>query len=204
MSHIAFIGLGSMGASMALNLCKAGHRLEVFDPVAEAMQALVKAGATAAASTAEAVARAEVVISVLPASRHMESLYLGPHGILPLLRPGTLVIECSATTPASVRALAAAAAQAGLSMIDAEASGGIIGARAGTLAFTAGGAAADLERARPILRAMGKTIVHAGPAGASREPRAAGDELFGGMMSGAVGAGALDFGSIVKLLERTQ
>lgn len=222
MSHIAFIGLGSMGASMALNLCKAGHRLDVFDPVADAMQALVKAGATAAGSAAEAVAQADVVISVLSASRHMENLYLGPRGILPLLRPGTLIIECSATTSAAACALDIAAAQAGLSIIDGEVSGGTIGAAAGTLTFIVGGAGASLERARPILRAMGKNIVHAGPAGASREPRAASDELFGGLMSGAAGAmalcvasgasrqmttgssGAFDFGSIVKLLKGTQ
>ena len=138
-STIGFIGLGHMGGPMAQNLLKAGHRLQVFDLVPQAVQALAQAGATAASSAAEAVAGADLVITMLPASRHVESLYLGDDGLLASIARGTLVLECSTIAPESARKVSAAAAQRGIRMIDAPVSGGTGGAVAGTLTFIVGG-----------------------------------------------------------------
>lgn len=149
MSRIAFIGLGNMGGPMAGNLLKAGHALRVFDLVPTAAEAAVAAGATAAASAAEAVADAEVVVSMLPASRHVESLYLGDGGLLAQIPAGALVIDCSTIAPASAKKVAEAAAARGLAMIDAPVSGGTAGAAAGTLTFIVGGSDDALARARP-------------------------------------------------------
>ena len=102
-STIGFIGLGHMGGPMAQNLLKAGHALKVFDLVPQAIEAATRAGAQAAASAAEAVAGADVVISMLPASRHVEGLYLGDDGLLASIASGTLVLECSTIAPESAR-----------------------------------------------------------------------------------------------------
>ncbi|MGO4779425.1 NAD(P)-binding domain-containing protein, partial [Lysobacter sp. 2RAB21] len=95
MSRIAFIGLGNMGGPMAANLLKAGYSVQVFDLSSAAVASAVAAGAGAAASAAEAVARAQIVISMLPASRHVEGLYLGDSGLLAVIEPGALIIDCS-------------------------------------------------------------------------------------------------------------
>ena len=110
MSKIAFIGLGNMGAPMALNLVKAGHEVAVFDLVAPAMEPVVKAGARGAKSAADAASGAQVVISMLPASQHVESLYLGEGGLLTRIANGVLVIDCSTIAPQSARKGADAAA----------------------------------------------------------------------------------------------
>ena len=109
MTQIAFIGLGNMGGPMALNLIKAGHALRVFDLSPAALEAARTAGATVAANPAEAVKGAEAVVSMLPASKHVESLYLGAEGLLAQIAPGTLVIDCSTIAPASSRKVAEAA-----------------------------------------------------------------------------------------------
>ncbi len=132
MSRIAFIGLGNMGGPMAANLVKNGHTVRVFDLVPAAVQAAVDAGASAAASARETLADAEVVISMLPASRHVEGVYLGDDGILAAIPAGALVIDCSTIAPASARKVSEAAAARGLQMIDAPVSGGTAGAQAGT------------------------------------------------------------------------
>ncbi|WP_195832590.1 NAD(P)-binding domain-containing protein, partial [Bordetella pertussis] len=130
MSSIAFIGLGNMGAPMALNLVKAGHDLTVFDLVPAAVKTLTDAGARAAGSAAEAVQGAELVISMLPASKHVEGLYLG-QDLLASIGASALVIECSTIAPDSARKVAAAAQARGIAMIDAPVSGGTGGAAAG-------------------------------------------------------------------------
>lgn len=183
MSHIAFIGLGNMGGPMAANLLKAGHRLCVFDLAAAAVEAAVAAGASAAASAGEAVADAEVVISMLPASRHVESLYLGESGLLSAIPAGALVIDCSTIAPASAQKVAAAAAARGLRMIDAPVSGGTAGAAAATLTFIVGGDAAVLERARPLLQAMGKNIFHVGGSGAGQVAKLCNNMALGTIMA---------------------
>ncbi len=191
MSNIAFIGLGNMGGPMALNLIKAGHALRVFDLSPAALEAARAAGATVAASPAEAVAGAQTVISMLPASKHVESLYLGTDGLVAQIAPGTLVIDCSTIAPASSRKVAEAAQARGIVFIDAPVSGGTAGAAAGTLTFIVGGDAAALERARPYLSSMGKNIFHAGGNGAGQVAKIANNMLLAIHMAGTAEALAL-------------
>ena len=191
MSNIAFIGLGNMGGPMALNLIKAGHALRVFDLSPTALEAARAAGATVATSPAEAVQGAETVISMLPASQHVESLYLGADGLIGKIATGTLVIDCSTIAPASSRKVAEAAQVRGIVFIDAPVSGGTAGAAAGTLTFIVGGAAEALERARPYLSAMGKNIFHAGGNGAGQVAKIANNMLLAIHMAGTAEALAL-------------
>jgi len=191
MTRVAFIGLGNMGAPMAQNLIKAGFSLTVFDLVKDAVNQLVKNGATAAASASDAVNGADVVITMLPASKHVEGIYLGPEGLLTKIASKALVIDCSTIAADSARKVARAAAARGLAMIDAPVSGGTGGAIAGTLTFIVGGEPADLERARPLLEKMGKNIFHAGAAGAGQVAKIANNMLLGIAMAGTAEALAL-------------
>ncbi|MEN4902603.1 3-hydroxyisobutyrate dehydrogenase [Luteimonas sp. TWI1437] len=183
MTRIAFIGLGNMGGPMAANLAKAGHAVRAFDLNADALAPVVQAGASAAASAADAVNDAEVVISMLPASRHVEGLYLGDDGLMATLPDGALVIDCSTIAPASAQKVAAAAKARGLQMIDAPVSGGTAGAQAGTLTFIVGGSADALERARPVLEAMGKNIFYMGEAGAGQVAKLCNNMALGVIMA---------------------
>lgn len=191
MTTIAFIGLGHMGLPMARNLLNAGHSLSVFDLVASAVDELAAQGARAASSAADAVCAAEVVISMLPASRHVEGLYLGDAGLLSVIAPGSLVLECSTIAPEAARKVHQAAAARGIALLDAPVSGGTAGAAAGTLTFMVGGAAATLERARPILAGMGKSILHAGPEGAGQVAKVCNNQLLAVHMIGTAEAMAL-------------
>jgi len=182
--NIAFIGLGNMGLPMAQNLARAGHLVAGFDLSATQMQSLVAAGGKAAASAAAAAAEAEVVITMLPASRHVEALYLGENGILAHAQPGTLLVDCSTIAPEAARKVAAAAAAKGFAMLDAPVSGGTGGAQAGTLTFMVGGASGDLVRARPLLEKMGKNIFHAGDSGAGQTVKVCNNMLLGILMVG--------------------
>lgn len=165
MADIGFIGLGNMGKPMALNLVKAGHGVKAFDLVADAVQALVAAGATAAATAADAARDVDVVVTMLPAGRHVRAVYEQDGGVLSAARPGTLFIDSSTIDVETARAVNAAAMAAGFEMLDAPVSGGVGGAEAGTLTFMVGGSDAAFRHGEPILAAMGKTIIHAGPAG---------------------------------------
>ena len=191
---IAFIGLGNMGGPMAMNLLKAGHTLSAFDLSAEACKKFGAEGLPIAKSSAETVADAEVVISMLPASAHVEGLFLGSDGqsgLLESIRPGTLVIDSSTIAAATSRKVAQAAAAKGIAMIDAPVSGGTGGAVAGTLTFMVGGETADLERARPVLEKMGANIFHAGAAGAGQTAKICNNMLLGILMIGTSEALAL-------------
>ncbi|WP_355586361.1 3-hydroxyisobutyrate dehydrogenase [Xanthomonas cannabis] len=183
MSKIAFIGLGNMGGPMAANLIKAGHQLRVFDLVQGALDAASAAGAHVAASALDTLADAEIVISMLPASRHVEGLYLGEGGLLAQIPAGALVIDCSTIAPVSARKLADAARVRGLAMLDAPVSGGTAGASAGTLTFIVGGDADVLERARPVLQAMGKNIFHVGDNGAGQVAKLCNNMALGVIMA---------------------
>ncbi|CAE6740476.1 3-hydroxyisobutyrate dehydrogenase [Xanthomonas arboricola pv. corylina] len=183
MSKIAFIGLGNMGGPMAANLSKAGHQLRVFDLVPAALDAAVAAGAHAASSAHDTLTDAEIVISMLPASRHVEALYLSEAGILAQIPEGALVIDCSTIAPASARKLAAEAQARGLAILDAPVSGGTAGAAAGSLTFIVGGAAQVLERARPVLQAMGKNIFHVGDNGAGQVAKLCNNMALGVIMA---------------------
>ncbi|WP_043909208.1 3-hydroxyisobutyrate dehydrogenase [Xanthomonas hortorum] len=182
MSKIAFIGLGNMGGPMAANLIKAGHQLRVFDLVPAALDAAAGAGAHAARRRTTPC-DAEIVISMLPASRHVEGLYFGEAGILVQIPEGALVIDCSTIAPVTARKVAAAAQARGLAMLDAPVSGGTAGAAAGTLTFIVGGAAETLERARPVLQAMGKNIFHVGDSGAGQVAKLCNNMALGVIMA---------------------
>ncbi|MDP9878437.1 3-hydroxyisobutyrate dehydrogenase [Variovorax boronicumulans] len=191
---IAFIGLGNMGGPMALNLHKAGHTLSAFDLSAEACKKFAAEGLPIAKSAAETVAGAEVVISMLPASAHVEGLFLGgagKPGLLDSIQAGTLVIDSSTIAAATSRRVAEAAAAKGVAMIDAPVSGGTGGAIAGTLTFMVGGDTKDLERARPVLEKMGANIFHAGAAGAGQTAKICNNMLLGILMIGTSEALAL-------------
>ena len=192
MSTIAFIGLGNMGGPMASNLVAAGHTVKVFDLV-EALMASVE-GAQASGSAADAAAGAEVVISMLPAGRHVQGLYLGQGdqpGLLDALDEQTLVIDCSTIDPASAQAVASAAAAKGIEMLDAPVSGGVGGAQAGTLTFIVGGSEAAMTRGRPVFEAMGANIFHAGGAGAGQIAKICNNMLLAVLMTGTAEALAL-------------
>lgn len=191
MQKIAFIGLGHMGLPMARNLLKAGYPLSVFDLVASAVNELAAEGARAASSAQDAVTGADIVISMLPASRHVEGLYLGDAGLLAAIAPGSLILECSTIAPDSARKVHQAAAARGIALLDAPVSGGTAGAAAGTLTFMVGGAAATLERARPVLASMGKNIFHAGPDGAGQVAKVCNNQLLAVHMIGTAEAMAL-------------
>jgi 3-hydroxyisobutyrate dehydrogenase len=165
MARIGFIGLGNMGLPMAQNLIKAGHQVEGFDVTGAAVEKLKAIGGVGASSIKVAVSRADVVITMLPSGGEVREVYLGPAGALESANPGTLLIDSSTIDVETARVVAAAAEAKGLSMVDAPVSGGVAGAQAGTLTFMVGGSEAGFVRAKPLLEAMGKTIVHAGGAG---------------------------------------
>ncbi|MDR3003766.1 MAG: NAD(P)-binding domain-containing protein, partial [Acidovorax sp.] len=159
--QIAFIGLGNMGAPMAINLAKAGHSVKAFDLSQDAIAKVVAAGGQAAASAQAAVQGAEAIVTMLPASQHVEALFLGKdgqNGLLQHIAKGALVIDSSTIAAASSQKVAQAAAAAGIDFIDAPVSGGTGGAIAGTLTFMVGGSDAQLARAKPLLEKMGANI----------------------------------------------
>jgi 3-hydroxyisobutyrate dehydrogenase len=191
MATIGFIGLGNMGAPMAANLVKAGHRVTGFDLVPAALEGLVAKGGQAAKSAAEAAAAGDVVITMLPAGPQVRAVYLEGGGVLASARRGALLIDCSTIDVESARAVAAAAKKAGFDTLDAPVSGGTAGAEAGTLTFMVGGEAEVFARARPVLEAMGRTIVHAGPAGNGQAAKICNNMILGVSMIAVCEAFAL-------------
>jgi 3-hydroxyisobutyrate dehydrogenase len=179
MATIGFIGLGNMGAPMAATLVKAGHQVTGFDIVAGRAEALAAKGGRAAATAAEAAAAGEVVITMLPAGPEVRAVYLGNGGILGRARKDALLIDCSTIDVETARDVAADAADAGFDMLDAPVSGGVMGAEAAGLTFMVGGSVEVFERARPLLTAMGRTIVHAGPAGNGQAAKICNNMILG-------------------------
>jgi 3-hydroxyisobutyrate dehydrogenase len=182
MARIGFIGVGNMGGPMALNLLKAGHGLKAYDLVPASLARVAEAGALAAASPLDAATGVDAVITMLPAGQHVRAVYLGEGGLVAKARPGTLLIDSSTIDVATAREVAAAAAAVGLPMIDAPVSGGTGGAEAGTLTFMVGGPDEAFARARPILDAMGKTIVHAGGPGNGQAAKICNNMILGASM----------------------
>jgi 3-hydroxyisobutyrate dehydrogenase len=189
--NIAFIGLGNMGAPMARNLLKAGHRLQVFDLNAQALAELEAAGARPAASPREAVLDSELVITMLPAAPHVRTVYLQDDGVLAGIAPGVPAIDCSTIDPQSARDLARLAGERGVPMADAPVSGGTVGAQAGTLTFMVGAEAGLFERIRPVLAQMGKNVVHCGGSGTGQIAKVCNNMLLGISMIGVAEAMAL-------------
>ena len=188
MTKIAFIGLGNMGAPMAVNLVKAGHQVRAFDLIPASLQSFVAAGGKQASSAKEAAEGAEVVISMLPAGKHVSELYSSEGGLLAQLPKGCLVIDSSTIDATTARQVGATALKAGIDFIDAPVSGGVSGAEAGTLSFIVGGEVACFARAKPILEAMGKNIFHAGGVGSGQIAKTCNNMLLSVLMAGTAEA----------------
>jgi 3-hydroxyisobutyrate dehydrogenase len=187
--HIGFIGLGNMGGPMAHNLLAAGYRLTVFDLSADAVQGLVAKGAAAADSVTElAASDVELIITMLPAAAQVREVYLADAGILAVVAPEVRLIDSSTIDPLTAREVAAAAISHGNAMLDAPVSGGTGGAQAGTLTFMVGGAATDYDAVLEVLQAMGRNIVHCGPAGNGQVAKVANNMLLAISMIGVAEA----------------
>jgi 2-hydroxymethylglutarate dehydrogenase len=167
-----FIGVGNMGNPMAGNVLKNGFPLTVFDLNPAAASNLVAAGARKAGSVQEVLELSEIVMTCLPASPDVEALYLSAGGLIERARRDTILIDLSSVLPSTPRKLEPKAKERGVHFLEAPVSGGVTGARAGTLAVMVGGDAAVLERARPVLRSLGPNIFHVGPVGAGNTVKA--------------------------------
>jgi 3-hydroxyisobutyrate dehydrogenase len=176
MAVIGFVGLGNMGGPMAANLVKAGHIVRGADLMPEAIAAAKAAGVQTVTTAAETAQGAEIVITMLPAGKHVLDVY---PVLLAAAAPGTLFIDCSTIDVADARAAHALAEAAGQASVDAPVSGGVGGAVAGTLTFMAGGTDDAFARARPILSAMGGKIVHCGPAGSGQAAKSCNNMILG-------------------------
>ena len=185
MANIAFIGLGNMGGPMAINLVKAGHQVCVFDLSTEAVAHVVEAGASTKKSAIECVEGAQFIISMLPAGKHVDGVYLTETtGLINYIEPGSLVIDSSTIDAATSCKVAKALAEKNINFVDAPVSGGVGGAVAGTLSFMVGGDVKEFEHAEPILEAMGKNIFHAGEHGAGQIAKACNNMLLSVLMVG--------------------
>ena len=169
---VAFVGLGTMGGPMALNLIQAGHDVTVHNRTRDRERPLMEAGAQRADSPQAAAQAADVVITCVSDTPDVEAVILGDRGIIHGAQPGTIVVDMSTISPTVTRAIAAALAAKQIDMVDAPVSGGSEGAQKGTLSIMAGGDAAVVERVQPVLAAMGKTITHVGPIGAGQTTKA--------------------------------
>src|SRR5487761_955107 len=173
MASIAFIGLGNMGGPMAANLVKAGHRVVAFDLVAASRDQAKADGAAIAESTVAAVRGAEVVVTMLPAGRHVLSVW---NEVVPAMAKGALIIDCSTIDVESAKKAHALASKHGIASVDAPVSGGTRGA---TLTFMAGGEPKAFAAAKPVLENMGKKIVHCGGAGAGQAAKICNNMILG-------------------------
>jgi len=168
MTKIAFIGLGVMGAPMAKNLLKAGHKLHVYDIVEEKVDELVQAGAEAALSCKDAASKGDVIILMLPDSPEVSAVMLGEEGVLEGAQPGSIIVDMSSIAPLVDIDLERKAREKDIRMLDAPVSGGEPGAIQGTLAIMVGGAEETYEEAKEILQLMGKSVVRVGDIGAGQ------------------------------------
>ena len=169
---VGFIGLGNMGNPMAGNILKSGFPVTVFDKNPKAMENLVQAGAKAGASARQVVENVEVLLTCLPGTPEVETLYLEPGGLVELAKPGNVLVDLSSVLPSTPRKIEPRARARGVEFLESPVSGGVTGARAATLAVMTGGDAAVLERVRPILRSIGPNIYHVGAVGAGNTVKA--------------------------------
>ncbi|MFC7328996.1 2-hydroxy-3-oxopropionate reductase [Marinactinospora rubrisoli] len=179
-SRVAFIGLGTMGMPMAVNLVKAGFQVTGYNRSPQKTERFAAQGGAAADSVAAAVRGADAVITIVPDSPDVEAVLLGADGVFAHAAPGTLVIDMSTIRPDTARAVADEGAARGLRVLDAPVSGGEPGAIEGTLSIMVGGAEADVQAARPVLEAMGSTVVRVGPSGAGQTVKAANQLIVAG------------------------
>jgi 3-hydroxyisobutyrate dehydrogenase len=184
MATIAFIGLGNMGGPMAANLLKAGHQVTVFDLMPAAVAELTTQGASSASSAVEAVDGVDFVISMLPAGKHVEAVYMGENGLLDCVSTSTVIMDSSTIDAATARKVGAAAKDKGIGFMDTPVSGGVAAAAAGTLAFMCGGDESTFTKGKPVLEAMGKNIFHAGDSGAGQVAKICNNMLLSVLMIG--------------------
>lgn len=181
MATIGFIGLGNMGGGMAANLAKAGHKVIAFDLSGEALARAGAAGCHPVSDPVQAVSDADVIVTMLPAGKHVASVY--NETVFGAARSGTLLIDCSTIDVDTARQVAAAAKERGLEAVDAPVSGGIAAANGGTLTFMVGGSSGGFSRAAPILSDMGKAVIHAGDNGAGQAAKICNNMLLGATMA---------------------
>ena len=177
---IGFVGLGNMGGGMAANLVTAGHAVVAFDLAEAALNRACAAGCAVAKSAADAAANADAVVTMLPAGKHVASVYADD--VFAAAAPGTLLLDCSTIDVATAKSVVGDAAKHGFDMVDAPVSGGIAAANGGTLTFMVGGTAEAFARSQPILTAMGKVVIHAGAAGAGQAAKICNNMLLGASM----------------------
>jgi len=184
MERVGFVGLGTMGASMAANLLRAGAQLTVWNRTPGRTSALVDRGAQEAVSPAEVASRSDVTVICVSDTPDVEAVLFGPDGIATGALAGSLVIDCSTISPNATRDFGRRLAERGVGMVDAPVSGGSEGARLGTLTLFVGGAEPDVARAMPVLKAMGKTITHLGGSGSGQAAKAVNQVVIGGTYLG--------------------
>ena len=181
MAKIAFIGLGHMGGGMAPNLAKAEHEVRAFDLVAQAVEQAVGKGCTPASSAADAVKEADVVITMLPAAKHVRAVY--ENDVAPNAKEGTLLIDCSTIDVSSAREVGAGLKELGFDFVDAPVSGGIAAAAGGSLTFMVGGTDEQFDRAKQFLEPMAKAVIHAGQLGAGQAAKICNNMILGATMA---------------------
>jgi len=182
--RIGVVGLGTMGGAMAANLARAGFRLVAWNRSAGRSAELEELGATVAATPAALAARVDVVLVCVSDTVDVEAVLFGPDGVAAGATAGTLVIDCSTIDPAATRRFATRLGARGIGFVDAPVTGGSEGARNATLAILVGGEPADVERARPVLSAIGRTITHFGPSGAGQAAKAVNQVILAGTYLG--------------------
>ena len=188
MSKIAFIGLGNMGLPMAKNLVAAGHEVTGFDLSDDAKAGLQESGGEVADTIAAAVADTEIIVSMLPAGKHVTAVYTDSDGVIANAAAGALLIDSSTIDVDTARAVSAKAEAAGFAMVDAPVSGGVGGAAAGTLTFMVGGTDEAYQAAKPVLDIMGQNIFHAGGSGNGQVAKICNNMLLGISMIGTAEA----------------
>ncbi|XP_014279409.1 probable 3-hydroxyisobutyrate dehydrogenase, mitochondrial [Halyomorpha halys] len=184
-SKVGFVGLGNMGEKMCNNLLKKDFKVMVQDLNPKKVELLNKAGAVAAEKNSDIAEFADFIITMLPASHHVTSFYAGENGIMKFIRPGTLAIDCSTVDHVAPKNLSNLFEKIGASIIDAPVSGGVSAALNGTLTFMVGGKEEDVDKAKPILSAMGKNIIHCGELGSGQIAKMCNNLLLGITMYGA-------------------
>jgi len=206
MQRVAFLGLGTMGAAMAANLARAGFPVAAWNRTPDRAPELQELGVTTASSPADAASSAEIVVICVSDTPDVEAVLFGPDGVVEGAKPGTLIVDCSTIAPSGSWDFAARLRERDLRMVDAPVSGGSEGARNATLTIFVGGAERDVEHARPVLNALGRTITHVGPIGAGQAVKAVNQVILAGTYLGvaegivlAIKAG-LDVEQVVEAL----
>ncbi len=189
MATIGFIGVGNMGGGMAANLVKSGNKVVAFDLSEDALTAAVGNGCARAGSVGDCIEGSDALVTMLPAGQHVRAIY--ENEVFKWAKPGTLLLDCSTIDVKTAKHVGEMAAEKNLLMVDAPVSGGVAAANGGTLTFMVGGSKAAFAKAEPILTKMGKTVIHAGDAGAGQAAKICNNMLLGITMIGTCEAFAL-------------